>query len=78
MDQIDKILKPEIILHPAPPEVKVGYAYYMEPIKGGYQLHRLTIQEDMVLADDKIEDPDGWPETLGYLEVEFTKEHFAE
>jgi len=75
---MDKIIKPEIILHPSPPELKIQYAYYMEPVKGGYQLHRLSVQDDVVLADDKIEDPDGWPEAIGYLEAEFAKEHFAQ
>ncbi len=78
MENIDKILKQEIIIHPTAPVIKTLHAYYMEPTKGGYQLHRLTIQEDIVLSDERIEDPDGWPETLGYLEKEFTIEHFQE
>ncbi len=49
----------------------------MEPINGGYQLHRLTIEQDVVLQDEKIEDPDGWPEVMGYIEAEFSKEHFS-
>lgn len=76
---MENIIKPEIIKsvsEVAQPATR--YAYYMQPVNGGYQLHRLSIQEDIVIVDEKIEDPDGWPEVLGYLEMEFTKEHFSE
>lgn len=76
---MDNIIKPEILKSVSEiSQPATRYAYYMQPISGGYQVHRLTIQEDVVLSDEKIEDPDGWPEALGYLEKEFTKEHFAE
>jgi len=75
---MENIIKPEIIPSVSSMvEPKVQHAYYMEPINGGYQLHRLSIQEDVVLANDKVEDPDGWPEVIGYLEAEFAKEHFS-
>lgn len=74
----NKIVKPEIIKQVADLAPAVTrFAYYMEPISGGYQLHRLTVQDDVVLADDKVEDPDGWPEVLGYLEAQFSLEHFT-
>lgn len=73
-----RVIKPEIIESVSElTDPKTRYAFYMQPFSGGYQLHRLTIQEDVVLADDKIEDPDGWPEVMGYLEAEFSKEHFS-
>lgn len=76
---MSEIIKPEIIKSTADLVVPadIRFAYYMVPINGGYQLHRLSIQEDVVLADEKIEDPDGWPEVIGYLEAEFSKEHFS-
>lgn len=76
---MENIIKPEIIKSVAEvAQPTTRFAYYMQPTNGGYQLHRLTIQEDVVLADDKVEAPDGWPEVIGYLEMEFTKEHFSE
>lgn len=75
---MEKIIRPEILNSVADVSVSTIQAYYMEAINGGWQLRRLTVQEDIVLADDKVEDPDGWPEVLGYLETEFTKEHFKE
>lgn len=75
---MDEIIKSEILSDASKlAGAKHRYAYYMEPVKGGYQLHRLTIEEDVVLEDSKVEDPDGWPEALGYLEAEFAKEHFS-
>ena len=75
---MDYIVKPEIIPSvSAMTNQKIRHAYYMEPINGGYQLHRISIQEDVVLQDERVEDPDGWPEVIGYLEAEFAKEHFS-
>lgn len=68
-----EIIKAVVDLVPTP----TRYAYYVQPINGGWQLHRLTIQEDIVLADERIEDPDGWPEVIGYLEAQFSLEHFS-
>jgi hypothetical protein len=72
-----RVIKPEVIKSVSDLTAKPRFAYYMEPMSGGYQLHRLTVQEDVVLTDEKIEDPDGWPEVMGYIEAEFSKEHFS-
>lgn len=74
---MDIIKKPEVLKSVSDLVSKPMTAYYMEPINGGWQLHRLTIQEDIVLNDEKVEDPDGWPEVIGYMEAEFSKEHFT-
>lgn len=75
---MDKIIKPEIIKTVAEVRpVKELHTYYLEEKSGGYQLHKVTIQDDIAVKDERIEDPDGWPEVLGYLEVQFAIEHLS-
>lgn len=79
MEKIEKTLKPEILKTVAEVKPTVTlHSYYLEEKSGGYQLHKVTIQDDIVVSDENVEDPDGWPEVLGYLEVEFAKKHFSE
>lgn len=47
---------------------KVVVAYYMIPKDGGFQLRKLLIEEDVVLADEKASDPDAWPEVMNVLD----------
>lgn len=53
---------------------KVLKAYYLSPINGGYQLHELTIEDDIVSADVAVENPDAWPEVIGYLDNALAKQ----
>jgi len=48
-------------------------AYYMRPKDGGFQLMKLTIEDDMVLLDEKVSDPDAWNQVMSELEYEMSK-----
>lgn len=43
-------------------------AYYMVPKNGGFELRKLTIEEDVVLSDEAVDDPDAWEQTISTLE----------
>jgi hypothetical protein len=45
-------------------------AYYIIPKNGGFQVRQLTIEEDVVLEDKLLEDPDAWEQTMSTLEHE--------
>ena len=49
-------------------------AYYLIPKNGGFQLRRLVIEEDYVLADEKASDPDAWNQIMSELEHELSKD----
>lgn len=57
-----------------PSKVKVLKAYYLEPMNGGYQLRELTIEDDIVSDDKPVENPDAWPEVIGYLDTALAKQ----
>lgn len=48
-------------------------AYYMLPKNGGFQLRRLMIEDDVVLTDEKVSDPDAWQQVMSELEHELSK-----
>lgn len=48
-------------------------AYYIIPKNGGFQLRKLTIEEDVVLEDSKVSDPDAWNQVMSELEHELSK-----
>ncbi len=48
-------------------------AYYMVPKSGGFQLRRLHIEDDVVLLDEKVSDPDAWNQVIDVLEQELSK-----
>lgn len=45
----------------------------MRPKDGGFQLMKLTIEDDMVLLDEKVSDPDAWNQVMSELEYEMSK-----
>lgn len=48
-------------------------AFYLVPKNGGFQIRRLTIEEDVVLADEPFSDPDAWDQVMSIMEHEFSK-----
>jgi len=48
-------------------------AYYMVPKNGGFQLRRVSIEDDIVLIDEKVSDPDAWNQVIDVLEQELSK-----
>lgn len=48
-------------------------AYYMVPKNGGFQLRRVHIEDDIVLLDEKVSDPDAWNQVLDILDQELSK-----
>ena len=48
-------------------------AYYMRGKDGGFQLMKLTIEDDIVLTDEKVGDPDAWNQIMSELEFEMSK-----
>lgn len=55
------------------PSVKVSVAYYMVPLNGGFQVRKLQIEEDVVLSDEAVSDPDAWDQCVSVLEAEMSK-----
>ncbi len=52
----------------------VKEAFYMIPKNGGFQLRRLHIEDDVVLSDEQVSDPDAWNQVVDVLEQELSKE----
>jgi len=48
-------------------------AYYMIPKNGGFQLMKLTIEDDVVLLDEAISAPDAWSQIMSEVEQELSK-----
>ena len=48
-------------------------AYYIVPKNGGFQLRRLHIEDDIVLLDIKVSDPDAWNQVMSEIEQELSK-----
>lgn len=55
------------------PSKKVSMAYYMVPMNGGFQVRRLIIEDDVVLEDEPVSDPDAWDQSISILENELSK-----
>ena len=49
-------------------------AYYLVPKNGGFQLRKLHIEDDIVLSDEKVSDPDAWNQVLDILDQELSRE----
>ncbi len=47
-------------------------AYYMRAKNGGFQLFKLTIVDDVILADTPVSDPDAWNQIMSELEHEIS------
>lgn len=56
-----------------PKVVQTLEAYYMVPKNGGFQLRKVRIEDDIVLADEKVSDPDAWNQVLDVLDQELSK-----
>lgn len=48
-------------------------AYYLVPKDGGFQIRRVTIEEDVILNDETISAPDAWNQIMSELEHELSK-----
>lgn len=48
-------------------------AYYMVAKNGGFQLRKVHIEDDIVLLDEKVSDPDAWNQVLDVLDQELSK-----
>lgn len=55
------------------PFQKVSIAYYMVPMNGGFQVRRILIEDDVVLEDEPVSDPDAWDQSISILENELSK-----
>lgn len=63
MADVKKAAKPAVVRE----------AYYMVPRNGGFQLMKLTIEDDVVLTDEPVSDPDAWNQVMSELEHEVSK-----
>lgn len=48
-------------------------AYYIVPKNGGFQLRKVTVEEDIVVNDEKVSDPDAWEQIIVLLERELDR-----
>lgn len=55
-------------------EAVILVAYYIVPKSGGFQLRRVNIEDDIVLADEKVSDPDAWNQVLDVLDQELSRQ----
>lgn len=51
----------------------VHEAFYLVPKNGGFQIRRLTIEDDVVLLDEPFSDPDAWDQVMSMIEQEMSK-----
>lgn len=51
----------------------VHEAFYLVPKNGGFQIRRLTIEDDVVLEDAPFSDPDAWDQVMSMIEQELAK-----
>jgi hypothetical protein len=50
-------------------------AYQLEGTAGGYQLYRLTLDNDnQLVSREKVEYPDSWDQVISYLELELSRQ----
>lgn len=47
--------------------------FYLVPKNGGFQVRKVTIEEDVVLNDEPFDDPDAWEQAMSILEKELSK-----
>lgn len=54
---------------------KIGLreAFYIVPKSGGFQIRKITVEEDVVLEDVTYSDPDAWDPVMNTLEYELSK-----
>lgn len=51
----------------------VHEAFYVVPKNGGFQIRKLTIEDDVVLLDEPFSDPDAWDQVMSQIENELSK-----
>lgn len=49
-------------------------AYYLVAKNGGFQVRKVIIEDDVVLEDSKVDDPDAWDQTISILEQTLSKQ----
>lgn len=54
---------------------KVGLreAFYIVSKSGGFQIRKITIEEDVILEDAPYSDPDAWDPVMNMIEHELSK-----
>lgn len=53
--------------------VELREAFYLVPKNGGFQVRKVTIEEDVVLSDEPFDDPDAWEQALSVIEKELSR-----
>lgn len=48
-------------------------AFYLVPKHGGFQIRKVTIEEDVVLSDEPFSDPDAWEQVMSVMEHELSR-----
>lgn len=48
-------------------------AYYFRHKDGGFQLMRVIVEDDVVLVNEPVSDPDAWNQIMSELEHELSK-----
>lgn len=54
---------------------KIGLreAFYIVPKSGGFQIRKITVEEDVVLEDTPYSDPDAWDPVMNMIEHELSR-----
>lgn len=54
---------------------KIGLreAFYIVPKSGGFQIRKVTLEEDVILEDVPYSDPDAWDPVMNVIEYELSK-----
>lgn len=55
-------------------KVKDLTAYYLVAKNGGFQVRKVIIEDDVVLDDVKVDDPDAWDQSISVLEQVLSKQ----
>lgn len=55
-------------------KVKSLTAYYLVAKSGGFQVRKVVIEDDVVLDDQKVDDPDAWDQAISVLEQTLSKQ----
>lgn len=53
--------------------VSLREAFYLVPKHGGFQVRKITVEEDVVLSDEPFDDPDAWEQAVSIIEKELSK-----
>lgn len=53
--------------------VDLREAFYLIPKNGGFQIRKITVEEDVVLSDEPFSDPDAWEQVMSVMEHELSR-----